>query len=68
MRVEPLTTFAHKLRKLLEEPERLASMRQAAAPLAHPDAARRVARTVLDELVPTVKAFPAPQGVSGAAR
>ncbi len=68
VRVEPLTTFAHKLRKLLEEPERLASMRQAAAPLAHPDAARRVARTVLDELVPTVKAFPAPQGVSGAAR
>lgn len=67
VQVEPLTTFAHKLRKLLEEPDRLASMRQAAAPLAHPDAAGRVARTVLDELVPSVRSSP-PVGLAGAGR
>lgn len=52
IRVEPLTTFAHKLKRLLEEPERLAAMRAASATLAHPDAARQVALTVISELVP----------------
>lgn len=50
VRVEPLTTLSHKLRNLLEEEGRLAAMRDAAARLAKPDAARSVARTVLDEL------------------
>ncbi len=50
VRVEPLTTLSHKLRNLLEEEGRLAAMREAAARLAKPDAARTVARTVLDEL------------------
>ena len=50
VRVEPLTTLSHKLRNLLEEEGRLAAMRDAAARLAKPDAARSIARTVLDEL------------------
>ncbi len=51
VRVEPLTTFGHKLRRLLEEPSRLGAMREAAARLAHPDAAKQVAGVVLEELV-----------------
>ncbi|MFA5552652.1 MAG: glycosyltransferase [Trueperaceae bacterium] len=50
VRVEPLTTLSHKLRSLLEEEGRLAAMRDAAARLAKPDAARSVARIVIDEL------------------
>lgn len=50
VRVEPLTTLSHKLRNLLEEDGRLDAMRAAAARLAKPDAARTVARAVLDEL------------------
>lgn len=51
VRVEPLSTLSHKLRSLLEEPERLAGMRQAAGRLAKPEAARDVARAVMEELV-----------------
>jgi processive 1,2-diacylglycerol beta-glucosyltransferase len=50
VRVEPLSTLSHKLRNLLEEEGRLQAMRDAAARLAKPNAARDVARTVLDEL------------------
>ena len=50
VRVEPLSTLSHKLRNLLEEEGRLKAMRDAAARLAKPNAARDVARTVLDEL------------------
>lgn len=59
VRVEPLSTLSHKLRSLLEEPERLDAMRAAAGKLARPAAARDVARTVLDELAT------APRGPQG---
>src|SRR5690554_4444435 len=62
VRVEPLSTLSHKLRSLLEEPERLASMRAACARLARPDSARTVASIVLDELVPPAGRAPAPDG------
>ena len=51
VRVEPLSTFALKLRRLLEDPERMAAMRSASLRLARPDAAATVARSVLDELL-----------------
>lgn len=50
VRVEPLSTLSHKLRTLLEEEGRLAAMREAAARLARPEAAREIARIVLHEL------------------
>lgn len=50
-RVEPLSTFTFKLRRLLDEPERLGAMRTAAARLARPDAAHRVASSVFTELI-----------------
>ena len=50
-RVEPLTTFTFKLRRLLEEPGRMAAMRSSAARLARPDAATSVARSVISELL-----------------
>lgn len=50
-RVEPLSTFTFKLRRLLDEPERLSAMRQAAARLARPQAAAHVASSVLADLV-----------------
>lgn len=50
-RVEPLSTFTFKLRRLLDEPDRLAAMRAAAARLARPRAAASVAESVLTELV-----------------
>jgi len=49
VRIEPLSTFGHKLRRLLEEPERRVAMRAAAAGLARPHAAADVARAVLEE-------------------
>jgi len=51
VRADPLSTFALKLRRLLEDRDRLAAMRAAALRLARPDAAMTVARSVLDELV-----------------
>lgn len=51
LRVEPLSTLPFKLVRLLEERERLDAMREAARRLGHPDAAARVADTVLRELV-----------------
>ena len=50
-RVEPLSTFTFKLRRLLDEPDRLNAMRQAAARLARPQAAADVASSVLTDLV-----------------
>lgn len=44
VRIDPLTTFAHKLRAVLDDPERHAAMRAAAARLGRPDAAAAVAR------------------------
>src|SRR5690606_4845591 len=51
VRVEPLSTFALKLRRLFEDPERMTTMRAASLRLARPNAANTVARSVLDELV-----------------
>lgn len=51
VRVEPLSTFGLKLRRLFEDQERLSAMRAASLRLARPDAAATVARSVLDELV-----------------
>lgn len=52
VRVEPIATLGHKLRRLLEAPERLAEMRANCAELARPDAAMTVVATIVDELVP----------------
>lgn len=49
VRVEPLSTFGHKLRRLLEEPERRSAMRAATKSLARPNAADDIARAVLEE-------------------
>ena len=43
------TTLSYKVDKLLEDPARLARMRQNALAWAKPDAARMIARTLLDE-------------------
>lgn len=51
VRIEPLSTFGLKLRRLLDEPERRAAMRDAAGRIARPSAADDVARTVLEELL-----------------
>ena len=51
VRVDPLSTFALKLRRLLDDKERLEGMRAAALRLAKPEAAMTVATSVLDELV-----------------
>jgi processive 1,2-diacylglycerol beta-glucosyltransferase len=51
VRVDPLSTFALKLRRLLDDKGRLADMRAAALRLARPDAAMTVAQSVLDELM-----------------
>lgn len=51
VRVEPLSTFGLKLRRLFEDQERLTAMRAASLRLARPDAAATVARSVLDELL-----------------
>lgn len=51
VRIDPLSTFGLKLRRLVEDRERLDLMRAAALRLARPDAAMTVARSVLDELV-----------------
>ena len=50
-RIEPLSTFNHKLRKLLDDPEHREAMRAAARRLGRPSAATDVAKQVLDELV-----------------
>lgn len=50
VRAEPLSTFSHKLRALLESPARLEGMRAAARSLARPHAAHEVANCVLNEL------------------
>jgi len=50
VRVEPLSTLSHKLKSLLQEEGRLDAMREATTRHAKPEAARTVARTVLEEL------------------
>lgn len=50
-RVEPISTLSHKLRRLLEAPERRAEMRSNCAELARPQAATAVAEIVMSELV-----------------
>ena len=52
LRIDPLSTFNHKLRRLLDDEEHLARMRSAASTLARPTAAADVVQQVLDELVP----------------
>lgn len=51
VRVDPLSTFALKLRRLLDDKERLTTMRAATLRLAKPDAAKTVATSVLAELM-----------------
>lgn len=51
LRIEPLSTFSHKLRGFLEDPLRRASMRDAAARLAMPGAARAIAASLCDDPV-----------------
>jgi len=51
VRVDPLTTFPLKLRRLLEDRDRLRAMRSAALRLAKPEAAIGVATSVLEELI-----------------
>lgn len=52
LRAEPLSTFNHKLRRLLDDEVLLERMRAAATGLARPNAAADVAQQVLAELVP----------------
>lgn len=47
-----VTVLAHKLEMLFGEPGRIERMRESARRLARPDAARVIARTVLDEVQP----------------
>src|SRR5690606_10703855 len=51
VRVDPLTTFPLKLRRLLEDRDRLSAMRSAALRLAKPEAAIGVVRSVLKNLI-----------------
>ena len=62
------TTLAYKIGKLLEDPSRLAQMRQNALAWARPDAARDIARTLLDEALhpqPAIELNPIPKGPLG---
>lgn len=50
LRIDPLSTFSHKLRRLLQDEGHALAMRTAARRLARPTAATDVARQVLEEL------------------
>lgn len=52
IRCNELTTLPFKIDRLLENPERLGAMRAAAKRLGHPDAARTVVQTLLDDHLP----------------
>jgi len=47
IRIDPLTTFAAKMRGVLSNPVRLASMHDRARAIGQPDAARRVVQSSL---------------------
>ena len=66
MRIEPLSTFSHKIRLYLEDAERRHDMRAAALRLARPGAARSVARIALERLVPGGSRGSAAEGRPGA--
>ena len=51
VRVDPITTLGHKLKRLLATPDRIAEMRANCAGLARPASAAAVAECVLEELV-----------------
>jgi len=51
LRIEPLSTFAHKLASFLGDPERRAVMSAAARRAGRPDAARAVVASLRDELL-----------------
>jgi processive 1,2-diacylglycerol beta-glucosyltransferase len=51
VRIDPLSTFSHKLRLLLEDGDRRRDMRAAALRLARPGAARSIARLTLERLL-----------------
>ena len=51
LRIEPLSTFTHKLRSFLADPERRAAMAAAARRAGRPHAARDIAVSVADELL-----------------
>lgn len=55
VRVEPISTLTHKLKRLLETPARLEEMRANCAELARPEAAATVAATLLSELAPRTR-------------
>jgi processive 1,2-diacylglycerol beta-glucosyltransferase len=52
IRCNELTTLPFKIDRLLEDPERLAAMRRAAAAMGRPGAARMVVQTLLDDTLP----------------
>jgi processive 1,2-diacylglycerol beta-glucosyltransferase len=58
IRCNELTTLPFKIDRLLENPERLAAMRRAAAALGRPDAARTVVQTLLDDHLPPLSLAP----------
>lgn len=51
MRIDPITTFAHKLRTFLADPVRRTAMADAARRMGRPDAARTVVDSVRTELL-----------------
>lgn len=50
-----MTTLSYKIDKLLDQPERLAAMRLAAQSLGRPDAARTIARTLIEDELPPLR-------------
>jgi processive 1,2-diacylglycerol beta-glucosyltransferase len=49
IRCNELTTLPFKIDRLLDDPARLGAMRAAAKALGHPDAARSIVQTLLDD-------------------
>ncbi|HWB59689.1 MAG TPA: glycosyltransferase, partial [Chthoniobacteraceae bacterium] len=47
-----MTTLPYKIDNLLDDPARLAAMRRSAQKLGHPDAARTIARTLIEDNLP----------------
>jgi processive 1,2-diacylglycerol beta-glucosyltransferase len=54
-----LTTLPYKIERLLDDPGRLAALRQNAARLGHPNASRTVVETLLDDDLPPLVLEPA---------
>lgn len=52
IRCNELTTLPFKIDRLLDDPARLGAMRAAAKAMGHPDAARTIVKTLLDDRLP----------------